>query len=341
MNQKLKERLRREVSMNYSGEVRFFNKIPLLREKDYWIMQGIDLDGDAPKQFIKVYEYGIPGLRRSTLNSWVPYIVKTAEKWYPHESMQEYLINRIGQVLGLKMNEINMYRINGQVRFLSKFFLRTEQESLIHGTEICGEYLADNEFAHEIAVDRQEARQLYTFEFIEEAIKGVFTTQSTAILSDLVRILVFDALVGNNDRHFYNWAVIRPIRKGRSMAAMSPVYDSSRGLLWNISDQKCVKWSEMLAENPNFRQFDHYVVNAAPRISIETDKSVNHFQLMEYLCSCNKEYATIVKSLSSEANQQKVVDLYQSDFAVFYIKERNQLVTKLIKERFERVRESF
>src|SRR5690606_25903737 len=162
--------------------------------------------------------------------TWVSYIAKTGEKWYPHESVVEYMINRIGQVLGLNMNEIGLYRINGQIRFLSKYFLNRKIESLTHGAEICGEYLDDIELAREISNDKTTSRELFTFEFITEAILHKFKSESENILLDLVKLITFDALAGNNDRHFYNWGVIVSKKKTTDKPRLAPIYDSARGL---------------------------------------------------------------------------------------------------------------
>lgn len=93
------------------------------------------------------------------------------------------MINRIGQVLGLRMNEIMLARINGQIRFLSKFF-RNSTEILIHGAEICGDYLSDRDMAAEIANSKATARELFTFEFITAAIASVFPRHSAHIIND-------------------------------------------------------------------------------------------------------------------------------------------------------------
>ena len=79
--------LRKEKSKFCSGLLKNESRIHILKEKDYYV-KNFELDGDAPKQFIKVYYY-MPdsGIRRKNHKSWIPYIAKTAEKWYPHESV--------------------------------------------------------------------------------------------------------------------------------------------------------------------------------------------------------------------------------------------------------------
>jgi len=334
---KINSRLRCWESQNNSGFLRKDWKIPVLREKNY-LVEDYDLDGDAPKQFIRVYFYKKGGvIRRDRPSTWIPYIAKTGSKWYPHESVIEYLINRIGQNLGLQMNSVKLFWINSQIRFLSRFFL-LEDEELIHGAEICGDYLQDHKLAKEIADDRKTARELFTFEFIEEAIKSVFPTQSEFLLEGLVQILTFDAIVGNNDRHFYNWAVIRTVKKTAHKPVLAPVYDSSRGLFWNFSEQNIKKHHKNL-NNPSFNKLRNYIEGAGPRICIEGDDALNHFELMSYLISYKKAYAKRIESLSSLACQKKVHKLLDAEFRDLFSIERFELIKWVLDSRFKRIRQ--
>ncbi|HEX5153196.1 MAG TPA: hypothetical protein VFW07_17215 [Parafilimonas sp.] len=63
------------------------------------------------KQFIKAYFYSEDSIvRKSSSGSWPSFIAKTDAKWYPHESIIEYMINRIGQVLNVNMNEVKLVK---------------------------------------------------------------------------------------------------------------------------------------------------------------------------------------------------------------------------------------
>ena len=50
IHEKIRQRLRQEVSQNKSGRIFNEGQIPILREKDY-LVEDYELDGDAPKQF--------------------------------------------------------------------------------------------------------------------------------------------------------------------------------------------------------------------------------------------------------------------------------------------------
>lgn len=327
--------LRKEKSVNSSGKLQNEQLIPLLKENDY-IVKNYRLDGDAPKQFIKAYFF-LPDstVRKTTSHSWPSFIAKTAEKWYPHESVTEFMINRIGEVLGLHMNEIKLVRANGQIRFLSRYFLN-KNEKLVHGAEICGQYLDDMPLALEIANHKKSSRELFTFEFIKDAIRNVYPDCFETLLFELVRMITFDALVGNNDRHFYNWGIIDTAKKTSKLPTFAPLYDSARGLLWNESDQNCRRQLKNHAENG--KKILHYIENAAPRISIEDNKEANHFQLIDFIKRYNKDYEDCVVSLSSRNNEEKVLKMLETEFYPFFIKERSALISIIVESRFKRIR---
>lgn len=132
----LNTKLRIESSKGNSGRIAHLGKIPYLKENHYYVIKDIALDGDAPKEFIKAYFYEKGGVvLRNRPKTWNQYIAKSAEKYYPHESIIEYLINRIGQTLGLRMNNIKLVIANRQIRFLSEYFLKNG-EIMAHGAEI-------------------------------------------------------------------------------------------------------------------------------------------------------------------------------------------------------------
>lgn len=328
--------LRNEISKFCSGSINAIHKIPELKRGNYLVLD-IELDGDAPKQYIKAYFFEKnSGKRKKNTNSWPAFIAKTAEKWYPHESLVEFMINRIGQEMGLRMNEIKIVRANGQIRFLSKYFLR-KHERLIHGAEICGAYISDIDLANQIALNKKTAREFFTFEFISQAINTVFPYQAELILLELVKMIVFDALVGNNDRHFYNWGVIDSTLALPHQVKLAPIYDSARGLLWNQSDENIKKH---FAAHENGGAFiSKYINSAAPRISIEGNATINHFELINYVKRQNIEYKKIVLSLSSVEIENKVLMMLERDFFHFFTPERTALVKIILSKRFKKIRE--
>lgn len=328
--------LRNEEFINSSGVIKRYNSIEKLKEKNYFVKPH-NLDGDAPKSFIKAYFYEKgSGVRKRNFNSWTSYIAKSAEKWYPHESIIEYMINRVGQVMGMVMNQVRLVEINGQLRFLSKYF-RNKNEILVHGAEICGQHLNDRKFAKLIAENRGDSRDLFTFEFICEALQSVFPKCYNLLICDLVKMCAFDAISGNNDRHFYNWGVLDSALKSRKRPKFAPIYDSARGFVWNWSDDSIKKHLELRKNGGS--KIDKYISNAAPRISFEDNKSANHFELINYLKRKDKKFNKIIMELASVENEKLVLKMLEAEFFPYFIKERNEIIELIVKERYQKVRD--
>lgn len=332
---KLNSKLRREVSKNCSGKLNYISKIEVLDESDYYVVN-IGLDGDAPKEFIKAYFFEPDnGIKRKNPKTWIPFIAKSAEKWYPHESVVEFMINRIGIEMGLKMNEVRLVVANGQIRFLSRYFTKSN-EALVHGAEICGEYLDDRELAKQIANNYQSSRELFTFEFICQAIESVFPEASKEITEDLVKMITFDAIVGNNDRHFYNWGVISSVRKNGKKPTFAPIYDSARGLFWNEDEENIVKHHKHFSMGGG--KIENYIKNAKPRISIESHANVNHFELISFIKTQNPEYLRIIQDLLSPSKEHRVLHMLENEIFKHFSFERKDMISRVLRKRFEELR---
>lgn len=333
MEKILTTKLRKESSVQYSGKINIKN-IPHLKERHYFTIN-IALDGDAPKQYIKAYFYYKNCPRASKLKSWDKYFCKFGGKSYPHESVIEYSINKIGEFLGLRMNETKLVIANGQIRFLSKDFIK-KGKKLIHGIEILSEYFEDKDFVAKINENRKERRGYFTFEEIEKAIIHVYSKESKELLNDLVKLITFDAILGNNDRHFYNWGVIGNIKKEDIGVCFSPIYDSSRGLLWNTTEKNVFKMFIQSKTDKNI--IKSYISKSKPRFSFDDNPKSNHFELIEYLINYNKAYKNTIQEMISEEKENIVLEKMEQQLQSFFSKERFSLMKSIIRLRFNELR---
>jgi hypothetical protein len=327
-------KLRKEAYKQYSGHVQL-GKIPYLKNSHYRILD-VTPDGDAPKQYIRAYFYYKNCPKKVNPNNWDGYYAKFGSKSYPHESIIEYLINQLGDALGLKMNETRLVMANGQVRFLSKDFIKRGQR-LIHGTEILAEYFEDRQFIDEINQDKKERRKLLTFEVVFDAIKYVYEEDAQDILACLVSLITFDAIIGNNDRHFYNWGVIGDTTKEKNNPVIfAPIYDSARGLLWN-SDEENVFEMYNRAKSDSL-VIDRYCHKSLPRFSFDNNHKANHFELIAHLAKAER-YKNIISSLVTfEKEKLTLLKLYDTASSLLS-KERIELMHEILVNRFNKIRE--
>ena len=96
----------------------------------------------------------------------------------------------------------------------------------------------------------------HTFQLVESFFKSLSEEEHKLIINDFIEMLVFDAIIGNRDRHQQNWAIIREIkvqtRTGKYFSLkkqtnlpiitrtvrFSPLFDNGNCLAYNIIEEK-------------------------------------------------------------------------------------------------------
>lgn len=264
--------------------------------------------GDAPKDFLRIYQHGDG--RRNSMHNWPSWIAKVGHKYYPNESVTEHLLTRLGQILELKVADSQLMWFQGQLRFLSKYFLNANNESLVHGAEIFAGFLEDKDFVEE--VERQdESRNFFTFQFVEQALRSRFPGQWETLLKDFTRLLAFDAIVGNNDRHFYNWGVIVDVA-GRRIPEFSPIFDTARALYWNSTE----KHLKEIAGDRNRRQKhkEKYVRTCYPKTGWDGLITPNHFQLIREIAAGYPKLRMVLSGMQVNKIVPGVRQLFADEF---------------------------
>lgn len=313
--------IRKEEILEYSGKLRKLDGlIPYLREGFVYVEKNQPLTGDAPKLFLREYEYGIAPKRSS--KRWPAYIAKVGHKWYPVESIMEQLLTDLGKLYGLQVADSKLVIASGQLRFLSKYFL-DKDERLMHGAEIYAANLnEDIGFVEEIE-DNKLSPQLLTLSFTFEAFKNSFPDDYFKLFCELLEMLTFDAITGNNDRHFYNWGVITDI-KNNKLPKFAPIYDTARALFWNFSDDKIN--NVVQDENMINIQIEKYGKNSKPKMGIEDRNNPNHFKFVEEAYVRFPDFAhciTKVIQTSLEVDETKLID---EEYRYLLSSERRKLI---------------
>lgn len=307
-------------------------QIPVLRD-DKWKEIPIPIDGDAPKNFLRVYEFEQDSsIRKSNPKSWSSYIAKVGHKWYPIESVTEYLLNRMGEELGLNMAESKLYFIKDQLRFFSKYFLK-KGYSLEHGAQIFAGYISDKDMVEDIEKEGL-ARTFFTFDFVVDSIGYAFPSEKDNIVREFVKMLVFDAITGNNDRHFYNWGVIKSV-KNKKTAKFAPIYDSARGLFWNQAESKINSWIK--SEKHLHDKIKTYCENSKPKIGWAEMDDLNHFDLVQKLIEKDTKFLKICKELLTNGNINKLFTLIEVEFVYLMSPNRVNLVKQCLEYRINRI----
>ena len=126
--------------------------------------------------------------------------------------------------------------------------------------------------------DTLERKMYYTI----SNIKNVLDDIDTELFKDFIKIMIFDALIGEQDRHEENWGIT--VKDGKNY--ISPLYDNGDSLLRefrNISTAQ--KYYN------HIKDFDAYINRSKTVIYKENNKdNYKHFELIKYLFNVYPQY---------------------------------------------------
>ena len=99
--------------------------------------------------------------------------------------------------------------IDGEIMgCISESMINSENQELIEGVKFL------QAFSPEYDPTKKEHQTWYTFDLIERSLKAAAIEE---IINGIIELIVFDALIGNGDRHQENWAVIAHYRREETL----------------------------------------------------------------------------------------------------------------------------
>lgn len=109
------------------------------------------------------------------------------------------------------------------------------REDLRHGADIIS--FVDKKFAS--LKNLKEKRKAYTLKVVVDSIKNYVSSNSGSekLWDQFFELLVFDALIGGTDRHYYNWGVLEKADSGEFIR-LAPAFDNGISLMWKIEEYK-------------------------------------------------------------------------------------------------------
>lgn len=239
------------------------------------------------------------------------------EGYLVSEACSEKLSYEIAKVLGYDCARIELAQDNeGRLGILNYLFVDIDDK--IHMDVVV--YLNKNNESRE---------NFYTL----ENIKSTLDSMDTKLFEGFIRIMIFDALVGEQDRHEENWG----IEIIDDSYKISPFYDNGCNLLREFKDENLA----MKYYNGQ-KNFDSYVTRSKTYIyNDKTRKRYKHFELVNHL---NKFYPKIVKNEILKLNKlndsviseivnkipDELITQKHKDFIILYIKKRRDILQEMV-----------
>ena len=240
------------------------------------------------------------------------------ENYECSEACSEKMAYEIAKVLGYKCAKIELAKdTENNIGVLNYLF--SDREKSPH-TDIVT-YLNK---------EGNERSEYYTVSNIKKTLDEI----DNSLFQGFIRIMVFDALIGEQDRHEENWGITE--KNGKY--SISPLYDNGDSLLREFKNK------DMLKKFQNGeKDFDAYINRSKTLIYKEDKKKrYKHFELIDFL---NKNYHEIVKTEIDNLNKlaDNDIDLIvnripselltngQKEYIICYLRKRRDILLNKIK----------
>ena len=173
---------------------------------------------------------------------------------------------------------------------LIRFFLKVQGNKILGSLNHGGDLI----LANHPDFDRTKGER-HNIYFVQEVLEGKGRAD---LFQNFLQIIVFDALIGNTDRHQDNWGFVLEDRK---ITGLTPAFDNSDSLGREIVEEKIPGFLESSGQ-----RLRKYVIEGKPNIRWSEDGKhlewVDHFEFLKRLST---KWPNVVRYVN---NQTKFKD---------------------------------
>ena len=250
----------------------------------------------------------------------------TGEYW------AEKLATEIGKLIDVECARVDIGTYKGRLGSMSYNIVKDNDTIFREGLDyIQAQYPFYNK---ENLVDEYNNKK-YSLQMIESSVSGLLE------ISEILKIIIFDCLIGNSDRHHSNWGVIPCVKKvneGNCVCLkLCPLYDNGSSLC-AYEDNNDIEI--FFKDKMKFEA----LVNTKSKSAIgwENEKPIKHFDLLKKLkdneYTLTIQYIEKIKNNINEESIEKILNEFDNDIISANMK---KLLKMYILERRSRMLEIY
>lgn len=231
------------------------------------------------------------------------------ENYVSSEACSEKIAYEIARILDYRCAKIELDYDNNNALGVLNYYFNNNNEIHMDAVTFLG-------------INDDNRKNLYNLSYI----KLKLDSYDTKLFQEFLKILVFDALIGEQDRHEENWG----LTESKDGYKLSPLYDNGDSLLNHFKNKK------MLDSYYNkFKDFNKYIMKSKSQICDEITKTkLKHFELIKKI---RDEYPNIViqelNNLKKLSNNKVKQIVYKVPDELLTKEHKELIIEYLIKRR--------
>ncbi|MBQ7802767.1 HipA domain-containing protein [Candidatus Saccharibacteria bacterium] len=234
------------------------------------------------------------------------------------ESCSEKIAYEIAKVLGYPCAKIELAKDENQIVGVINYNFIKKRSGEEH-----------TDFGNFFNINSENRKTMYTLEKVHELLDEL----DVKLYNKFIRIMFFDALIGETDRHEENWGILRTYDDGKVLLEISPLYDNGCSLLREFKN-----YTFASKYYDGARKLEDYINRGTVILrNAETGKCFKHFELISKL---KDENPTTLRKESEKLNLldndtiNRIVDYIPDELM---IEKHKTIVKQYIKLRKERL----
>lgn len=293
----------------------------------YKVEQDTQIGGKAPKWII-----------RGPSGEDDFYIAKFGVKNGYIEVYTELFNNMVGEALGFDVAHHGLVKLGDHRYFLTRNFRR--DEALIHGSLIVADVMATSPEELEF-IGHGEEQSFYSIDFLWNVLQNYCGEAFDVVSGQFAAMLLFDALIGSQDRHAQNWGLLVPEKRtpdGIPAMRLAPLFDSARALLWDLPEGK------LLMLDADEAALSRYVQAAKPCIGPSHDhpktNKCNHLDFIKCLYDLYPHHIEEAFAIIADKDIGRIARhiLTQFPFSRGFSSLRKRVIVKVLNKRAQLLR---
>jgi HipA-like C-terminal domain len=213
---------------------------------------------------------------------------------YTGEYWAEKLAYQIAEVIGIESARVDIGTFNGRIGSMSYNTLKPN-EALMEGIQYINMKYPNYSMDKLYDIVTMER---YSISMIMESLKG------TGLEKAFLMIPVYDALIGNTDRHHSNWAVIE--NKETQKIRLSPLYDNGSSLCSLVVDKP-----NHYMDDRQLHNFESLIYSKSTSvIRWDNEPKIRHFDMIKNISKkYYEETAELVNKIEKHFTDKRIIEL--------------------------------